>query len=320
MQKQTGMQGQGQPSSGKIASPKMSFATLDAGDDVDVDRKIETGGGGHHFGHFDSDLLDDDTMGSLMWPICLILIWLVVYQLEIVLTDTDAVGLRHWPVVMGNISSIGILKPMTAWVAKIMLAHRFFGALLFIFNRILVFIAMIICSITAGFIHTSLGHLLGNAIILLIVSGAVLAVGYPLGRFMKNWLILSATGIGFTWLICDLISFFFQHTKDTTSWFYVLVHSTTPIVGASVGVFGLLGLSIVLMAKSVNDSRVAQILLIVLIIMSAVLLFLRFGTLSGLHYWTNTGAAIKLGTIMHFVGFGLGLIRGIHDRTFSGYY
>lgn len=307
-------------SSSSIQQPSLSFATLDDVKDVDVKSGSSNHGGGSLFNKGDiGSFLDDDTAAGLMWPICLILVWMVVYMLEVVISDNTAVGLRHWPVVIGNVSSLAVLKPMTAWVAKIMLAHRFLGAILFVFNRILVFVAMIISSICAGFIHMSLGHVFGNGIILLIVSGAGLAIMYPIGRLMKNWLILSATGIGFTWLIIDLLSFFMQGTSNHTGWLYEVCYSITPIVGASVGVYGLVGMMIVLLIKSVRDSRVAQLLLIVMVIIAISLLYSRFVSLNGVHVWTNTGAALKLSVWMHFVGFILGIIRGIQDRTMLGY-
>ena len=73
-------------SSSSIQQPSLSFATLDDVKDVDVKSGSSNQGGGSLFNKGDiGSFLDDDTAAGLMWPICLILVWMVVYMLEVVM-------------------------------------------------------------------------------------------------------------------------------------------------------------------------------------------------------------------------------------------
>lgn len=296
-------------------TPHLNFARLDDEDrDYDAPSVSDEGrgGGGGHI--FDWDV-DDDTIMSWQWPVGLALLWLLVLLIEMVFFDTDAKGLAKLPVVLGQPSSLAILKPMTMWVAKIAAVHRFIGALLFIIDRLLVFIAMAICSICAGFMHASLGHWFGNVILLMILSGCAWFVHYPLSRLVKNWLILSGMGIGFTWLVVEFMSFFVQGHHDTMSWLYEVGHSSEPIVGASVGLYGLVAFMLVICLKQIREARWVPLLAIFLVVVSLALLYMRFSTLHDIQAWTNVGAALKLAVIMHFVGYLIGIFRGFHDRT-----
>ena len=296
-------------------APHLNFARLDDEDrDYDapsVSDQVRGVGGGR--------ILDwnvnDDTIMSWQWPIGLALVWLLVLLIEMVFFDTDAKGLAKLPVVLGQPGSLSILKPMTMWVAKIAAAHRFLGALLFIFDRLLIFVAMAICSICAGFMHASLGHWFGNVILLMIVSFCAWLVHYPLSKLVKNWLILSATGIGFTWLVVEFMSFFVQGHHNTLSWLYEIGHSTEPIVGASVGLYGLVSFMLVICLKQIRQARWVPLLAIFLAVVSLALLYMRFSTLHGLQVYTNVGAALKLAVVMHFIGYLIGIFRGLHDRT-----
>lgn len=296
-------------------APHLNFARLDD-EDRDYDApSVSDQGRGVGGGRILDWNVDDDTIMSWQWPVGLALVWLLVLLIEMVFFDTDAKGLAKLPVVLGQPGSLSILKPMTMGVAKIAAAHRFLGALLFIFDRLLIFVAMAICSICAGFMHASFGHLFGNVILLIILSLCAWLVHYPLSKLVKNWLILSATGIGFTWLVVEFMSFFVQGHHDTLSWLYEIGHSTEPIVGASVGLYGLVSFMLVICLKQIRQARWVPLLAIFLAVVSLALLYMRFSTLYGLQVYTNVGAALKLAVVMHFIGYLIGIFRGLHDRT-----
>lgn len=296
-------------------APHLNFARLDD-EDRDYDApSVSDQGRGVGGGRILDWNVDDDTIMSWQWPIGLALVWLLVLLIEMVFFDTDAKGLSKLPVVLGQPGSLSILKPMTMGVAKIAAAHRFLGALLFIFDRLLIFVAMAICSICAGFMHASLGHWFGNVILLMILSLCAWLVHYPLSKLVRNWLILSATGIGFTWLVVEFMSFFVQGQHNTLSWLYEIGHSTEPIVGASVGLYGLVSFMLVICLKQIRQARWVPLLAIFLAVVSLALLYMRFSTLHGLQVYTNVGAALKLAVVMHFIGYLIGIFRGLHDRT-----
>lgn len=296
-------------------APHLNFARLDD-EDRDYDApSVSDQGCGVGGGRILDWNVDDDTIMSWQWPIGLALVWLLVLLIEMVFFDTDAKGLAKLPVVLGQPGSLSILKPMTMGVAKIAAAHRFLGALLFIFDRLLIFVAMAICSICAGFMHASLGHWFGNVILLIILSLCAWLVHYPLSKLVKNWLILSATGIGFTWLVVEFMSFFVQGHHNTLSWLYEIGHSTEPIVGASVGLYGLVSFMLVICLKQIRQARWVPLLAIFLVVVSLALLYMRFSTLHGLQVYTNVGAALKLAVVMHFIGYLIGIFRGLHDQT-----
>lgn len=296
-------------------APHLNFARLDD-EDRDYDApSVSDQGRGVGGGRILDWNVDDDTIMSWQWPIGLALVWLLILLIEMVFFDTDAKGLAKLPVVLGQPGSLSILKPMTMGVAKIAAAHRFLGALLFIFDRLLIFVAMAICSICAGFMHASLGHWFGNVILLIILSLCAWLVHYPLSKLVKNWLILSATGIGFTWLVVEFMSFFVQGHHNTLSWLYEIGHSTEPIVGASVGLYGLVSFMLVICLKQIRQARWVPLLAIFLAVVSLALLYMRFSTLYGLQVYTNVGAALKLAVVMHFIGYLIGIFRGLHDRT-----
>ena len=296
-------------------APHLNFARLDD-EDRDYDApSVSDQGRGVGGGRILDWNVDDDTIMSWQWPIGLALVWLLILLIEMVFFDTDAKGLSKLPVVLGQPGSLSILKPMTMGVAKIAAAHRFLGALLFIFDRLLIFVAMAISSICAGFMHASLGHWFGNVILLIILSLCAWLVHYPLSKLVKNWLILSATGIGFTWLVVEFMSFFVQGHHNTLSWLYEIGHSTEPIVGASVGLYGLVSFMLVICLKQIRQARWVPLLAIFLAVVSLALLYMRFSTLHGLQVYTNVGAALKLAVVMHFIGYLIGIFRGLHDRT-----
>lgn len=296
-------------------APHLNFARLDD-EDRDYDApSVSDQGRGAGGGRILDWNVDDDAIMSWQWPIGLALVWLLVLLIEMVFFDTDAKGLAKLPVVLGQPGSLSILKPMTMGVAKIAAAHRFLGALLFIFDRLLIFVAMAICSICAGFMHASFGHWLGNVILLMILSFCAWLVHYPLSKLVRNWLILSATGIGFTWLVVEFMSFFVQGHHNTLSWLYEIGHSTEPIVGASVGLYGLVSFMLVICLKQIREARWVPLLAIFLVVVSLALLYMRFSTLHGLQVYTNVGAALKLAVVMHFIGYLIGIFRGLHDQT-----
>ena len=296
-------------------APHLNFARLDD-EDRDYDApSVSDQGRGVGGGRILDWNVDDDTIMSWQWPIGLALVWLLILLIEMVFFDTDAKGLAKLPVVLGQPGSLSILKPMTMGVAKIAAAHLFLGALLFIFDRLLIFVAMAISSICAGFMHASLGHWFGNVILLIILSLCAWLVHYPLSKLVKNWLILSATGIGFTWLVVEFMSFFVQGHHNTLSWLYEIGHSTEPIVGASVGLYGLVSFMLVICLKQIRQARWVPLLAIFLAVVSLALLYMRFSTLHGLQVYTNVGAALKLAVVMHFIGYLIGIFRGLHDRT-----
>lgn len=296
-------------------APHLNFARLDD-EDRDYDApSVSDQGRGVGGGRILDWNVDDDTIISWQWPIGLALVWFLVLLIEMVFFDTDAKGLAKLPVVLGQPGSLSILKPMTMGVAKIAAAHRFLGALLFIFDRLLIFVAMAICSICAGFMHASLGHWFGNVILLIILSLCAWLVHYPLSKLIRNWLILSATGIGFTWLVVEFMSFFVQGHHNTLSWLYEIGHSTEPIVGASVGLYGLVSFMLVICLKQIRQARWVSLLAIFLVVVSLALLYMRFSTLHGLQVYTNVGAALKLAVVMHFIGYLIGIFRGLHDQT-----
>lgn len=300
----------------KTPRPQMNFATMDDDADVSVKSSGRTAGlSGRHFsfGHDNVDL-DDDTVSSWMLPIGLILLWLVILLVEMVFFDTDANGLRRLPVAMGAASQISILKPMTAWVAKIMMAHKFLGALMFIFDRILLLLVLAISSICSGFMHATMMHWLGNSILLLICSGVAFLMHYPLGRLLKKWLIASGLGIGVPWIIMEFASFIAQGSHNHNSFLWIWDHATEPIVGASVGLYALVGFLIVTSIKNIRTSKWAPLVTIGLIVLALALLVSRWMSLGGVDKGTMLGATLLMTVIMHFSGFIIGLIQGVHDR------
>lgn len=298
-------------------TPNLHFAQLGSDEDRDYDLAKSghvSGGGGSHLGLGDGLDLNDDTINAWLWPVGLALVWLVILLVEMVFFDTDAKGLAKLPVVMGQVSSIGIMKPITAFVAHIAAMSRFLGALLYILDRLVLFVVMAISAICAGFMHISMSHWFANVIVLLVVSGVAYMLEYPLGKLVKSWLFLSAMGIGFTWIVIEFISLFMQHSSKTMTWLYQVSHSTEPIVGASVGIYGILAMVLVICLKHIRDNMINSLFFIILLVMSIALLYMQFTNLHVGQPFTNYGAGLRLGVWMHFVGYLLGIFRGAHDR------
>lgn len=301
-----------------------NFAQLDP--DIAGDVKVKgdgSDGGGFHVGGLlgEGIDLDDDSVASWMWPVMLILIWMLIYEIESVFFDTDMLGLAKLPVAMGAASQVSLMKGLTAWTAQMMVTHKFIGAILFILNRIFVLVVIVVASICTGFFHMSFGKILGNAILLLLCCFAGFLMHYPLGEMVRQWLILSTFAVGTVWFVTTVISIFFQGAKNHNLWFYVISHSTYPIVGASIGLYGLVMFTAVLCFKNSSQNKWLLVFGIGLLLLG---LLLAFGCISHVHNLpggssSNIGAGIKLGIFMHLMAILLGTIRGVRDRTMYNY-
>ena len=303
---------------------KLNFAQLDPDISGDVQSKDSGGGiGGFHPGGILGEQIDlnDDSLAAWMWPVMLILIWMLIYEIESVFFDTDMLGLAKLPVAMGSASQVSIMKGLTAWTAQMMMAHKFIGTILFILNRIFVLLVIVLASICTGFFHMSFGKVLLNAILLLICSFAAFMMHYPLGKLIRQWLLLSTFSVGIVWFITTALSMFVQGTKNHNMWLYVVSHSTYPVVGASIGLYGLVIFMAVLCFKNASQNKWLLIFGIALVLLT---LFLAFGVFVAMHRLpggagSNIGAGIKLGLFMHWMAILLGVIRGIRDRTMINY-
>jgi membrane associated rhomboid family serine protease len=286
------------------------FPTLD--DNKDVDADVGSAGKlGNLSSPFDSL---GDSAGSWLMPLALVGIWVLVFVIELIFTGVSAKGLSHWPVVMGETSHIAIIKPVSAWIAQFATSHGAIGLLLGFILKIASVVVMAICVLFAGFIHASWGHLFGNILVFLILCGILFFLQVPLRKAVREWFVLNLMGIGFTWLIVEVVSFVAQFLAKQETWLYAVSHSITPIVGASVGIYGLLGFTLFQTLRHLRQSRWVQLVLIVILFLVVALLYARWTSLSDVKFATSTGAALLLGVIMHYVGFGIGCLHGLRTR------
>lgn len=284
------------------------FPTLNDDKDVNAD----TGGTGRTFGNLKNPFDDlNDSAGSWLMPLALVGIWLIVFIVELLTTGVSAKGLSHWPVVMGFTSHISIIKPVAAWVTNIAASHGAIGLLLGIILKIVSVAVMAVCVVVTSFLHASWGHLFGNIFIFIILCGVLFYLQVPLRKAVREWFVLSAMSIGFTWLVIEVVSFLLGFVLNHDSWIYVVTHSNTPIVGASVGIYGLLGFTLLQTLRHLRQSRWVQLLLIGMLFLVITLLYARWASLMDVKLITTTGSALLLGVIMHFVGFGIGCLHGL---------
>lgn len=87
--------------------------------------------------------------------------------------------------------------------------------------------------------------------------------------------------------------------------------STTPIVGASVGIYGLLAFTLVQALKRSFHSVWYLLIVLVLFSISLALLYQRYvdGFITGTY--NSIQAALLLGALMHFTGFAIGIWTSI---------
>lgn len=288
------------------------FPTLD--DNKDVDADVGTNG---KLGKLSSpfDGLGDNESSWIM-PIGLIGVWILVFISELIFTGVSAKGLSHWPVVMGETSHIAIIKPVAAWIAQFAASHGAIGLILGFILKIVSVLVMAICAVVTSFVHASWGHLFGNILVFCILCGILVYLQVPLRTAVRQWFELSIMGIGFTWLIIEVISFVAQFFAKQQSWLYAVSHSVTPIVGASVGIYGLLGFTLFQTLRQLRQSRWVPLVLFGVLFLVIVLLYARWISLSDVRFATSTGSALVLGVLMHYVGFGIGCLHGLRARLF----
>ena len=286
------------------------FPTLDDNKDVDADvgsnRNL-----GKLAGPFDNL---GDSASSWIMPVGLIGIWIIVFLFELIFTGVSAKGLSHWPVVMGETSHIAIIKPVAAWISQFAASHGAIGFLLGIILKLASVVVMAFCAVVTGFVHASWGHLFGNILVFCILCAILFYLQVPLKMAVREWFILNLTGIGFTWLIVEVVSFVAQFVAKQQTWLYAVSHSITPIVGASVGVYGLLGFTLFQTLRHLRQSRWVQLVLIGVLFLVIALLYARWTSLTDIKFATSTGSALLLGVIMHYVGFGIGCLHGLRTR------
>lgn len=288
------------------------FATL--GDTKDVDAKSSSG---KHGGGMRSPFSGLEASSSVLWPLVLVGIWLLVLIIEAIFTGFSAKGLGHWPVVMGDPSQISIMAPFTAWISHATAGKGLLTIFSFLLVKIASLIIMAVSVVCSAFMHANFLHFFGNVLVFAILTAALMFLGTDAATVVKEWFRIHCTSVGLVWLIVFVFSIILTHLPIVgakLTFLTVLSTSTTPVVGASIGIFGLLGYALMVNARSLRTSAWYQLLFIALIVLAIALLYSRFSDLLSVDWSTSFGTTTVMAVAMHYFGFVFGCVRGIRVR------
>ena len=212
------------------------------------------------------------------------------------------------PVPKGNVESTLIFHILELLFSKL-------GFLWLLLRPISILISIIVSSFMAFFFHASFAHVFGNVFVYSICVMLCLWFNLKVNVFFKQLISFSFFGIAIPWLSIYFIGFILSKIHITKNWLVVVSNSNIPIVGASVGLFGLLGLFEIITFMNLGKSRWNSLILIFLCVLTFALLgqqVLNYMDLST--HITSKSATSILVVGMHFVGYILGLIYGFTNR------
>lgn len=212
------------------------------------------------------------------------------------------------PVPKGNVESTLLFRILELLFSKL-------GFLWLILRPISILISIIVSSFMAFFFHASFVHVFGNIIVYIICVMLCLWFNLKVDVFFKQLISFSFFGIAIPWLSIYFIGFILSKIQITKNWLVVVSNSNIPIVGASVGLFGLLGLFVIITFMNLGRSRWNSLILIFLGVLTFALLgqqVLNYMDLST--HITLKAATNILVVVMHFMGYILGLIYGFSNR------
>lgn len=289
------------------------YATLDTQQE-DITAKGNTGKGGVGITSIFQQT-SNSTESQWLWPLGLIGAWITIYALVAIISGTSPHALRYWPVVLGNATQIKLIKFLSILNAHVAGTHTITSFIVWPFMRLITFVTMFVCSICASFMHASIGHLVGNILLFVLLLLMLAFMNVPFSIAVKNWLYGTTFGIFGVWIITRILGTITLFFLPKLQWLHAVLNSTTPIIGASVGIYAVLGFTLVQAIKSTRKSSWFYVPTIITFVLSLGLCYQRYidGFISG-HY-NSIQAALLLGACMHFVGLAIGLIRGFQMPT-----
>lgn len=217
-------------------------------------------------------------------------------------------SLNVMPVPKGNVDSTMIFHLCELMFSKL-------GILWVVLKPVAVLLSVGISSLLAFFFHASFPHAFTNMILYVGCVGLCIWFNLKVKVLFKQFISLSFFGIMLPWISVYFLGFILSKIHITKNWMVAVSNSKIPIVGASVGLFGLLGLFLIITVMNLGKSRWNSLILIVLGTVTFALLgqqVLNYMNLSSTI--SSMGSTTVLVIVMHFTGYILGLIYGFTHR------
>ena len=264
------------------------FPTLDDSKDVSVDSKS-------------SQLSFDFIPIKFNWFILILpVVWLVLMVFHS--------KLNMMPVVMGNVNDTLVFKAFDVMFSKL-------GFLWILLRFVGLIVSIVISSFFTIFFHATWVHVFSN---IFLYGTCVLAFIYyrlDLSELFKRFFLINGFVISIVWFICYFVGSVFESMGITRNWLVELRVSDIPVVGASVGLFGLLGYLLIVSVKNVRVKSINFVLMLTILVASFGLLGTQVTNYMDIaDHVTKLGATTIFTVILHFVGYFVGLIFGWQNR------
>lgn len=245
-------------------------------------------------------------------------VWLFATGVAMMTTGVSNSGLVKGLVMVPNVNYLHLTAWLGTKLALVAGTSKIMMAIMLFLSFILKLVIMIVATVWGSLIHAGFGHWLANVILWFLAAAGLAYNRWSAEHVLLSWAKVQVSVNLLVWVIVGVLGTLLVHLKpQSQSWLAQLMASHVPIVGASVGLYGLVGILVVSSWTNRKDLAFSRWLAVIGLVVIVALVFTQvhaMGNPGATMLRLDHGAVAKLVAWLHLFGLAGGLLVGWRSR------